>query len=47
MRRLLCLALTLLAFPAGEAAADSCDLQTDGDWDVAANWDYEPCFLPG
>ena len=39
MRRLLCLALTLLALPAGEAAADSCALTTDGDWDVAANWD--------
>ena len=39
MRCLLCLVLTLIALPAGEAAADSCALQTDGDWDVAANWD--------
>jgi hypothetical protein len=39
MRWLLCLAVILVVLPAGEAIADPCALQTNGDWDVASNWD--------
>ena len=38
MRWLFCLMLVLTVLPAAEAAADSCALQADGQWDVAATW---------